>query len=81
MVFHLLCVCPALTVRRKTFLARFIFSNFNSVRHYQTEALLGLYTPKAERQGIAPHQDQTCPGSSSSSDSNISETQVDEGFK
>ncbi|GBP14462.1 hypothetical protein EVAR_72534_1, partial [Eumeta japonica] len=25
-----------------------------------TETLLGLYAPKAERQGVAPHQDQTC---------------------
>ncbi|GBP00833.1 hypothetical protein EVAR_73749_1 [Eumeta japonica] len=34
----------------------------DSVRHYQTEALLCLYTPIAERQGVATHQDQTCPG-------------------
>ncbi|GBP08494.1 hypothetical protein EVAR_69637_1 [Eumeta japonica] len=26
-----------------------------------TEALISLYTPKAERQGVATHQDQTCP--------------------
>ncbi|GBP01434.1 hypothetical protein EVAR_71234_1 [Eumeta japonica] len=32
----------------------------DSIRHYQTEGLQGLYTPIAERQGAAPHQDQTC---------------------
>ncbi|GBP02500.1 hypothetical protein EVAR_73772_1 [Eumeta japonica] len=26
-----------------------------------TEALLGLYTPKAERQGVTTNQDTTCP--------------------
>ncbi|GBP12101.1 hypothetical protein EVAR_101516_1, partial [Eumeta japonica] len=38
-----------------------IFSSEDSVRHYQAEAFLGLYTPIAERQGVAPHQDKTCP--------------------
>ncbi|GBP14304.1 hypothetical protein EVAR_73701_1 [Eumeta japonica] len=37
-----------------------LLSSEDSVRHYQTEALLGLYNPKAERQGVAHHQDQTC---------------------
>ncbi|GBP00219.1 hypothetical protein EVAR_72968_1, partial [Eumeta japonica] len=32
------------------------------VCHYQTEALLGLYTPIAEGQGVATCQDQPIPG-------------------
>ncbi|GBP11424.1 hypothetical protein EVAR_70106_1, partial [Eumeta japonica] len=38
-----------------------LLASEDSVRHYQTEALLGLYTPIAERRGVAPDQDQTCP--------------------
>ncbi|GBP14176.1 hypothetical protein EVAR_72509_1 [Eumeta japonica] len=30
-----------------------VLSSEDSVRHYQTEALLGFYTPIAERQGVA----------------------------
>ncbi|GBO99656.1 hypothetical protein EVAR_72670_1 [Eumeta japonica] len=38
-----------------------LLSSEDSVRHYQTVALLGLYIPIAERQGVAPHQDQNLP--------------------
>ncbi|GBP02109.1 hypothetical protein EVAR_65485_1 [Eumeta japonica] len=38
-----------------------LLSSEDLAANYQSEALLGLYTPKAERQGVAPHQDQTCP--------------------
>ncbi|GBO99850.1 hypothetical protein EVAR_72083_1 [Eumeta japonica] len=34
----------------------------DSVRHYQTEALLGLYTPIAERQGVALTKTKPAPG-------------------
>ncbi|GBO99685.1 hypothetical protein EVAR_72464_1 [Eumeta japonica] len=38
-----------------------LLSSEDLAANYQTEALLGLYTPKAEPQGVGSHQDITCP--------------------